>query len=729
VSARLDMTTCSFFVTAPRGLVDVLADELRALGARVVRTEPGGCRVRGPLSFGYRICLWSRVANRVLLHLADLPVRDADALYEGVRALPWEDHLEASGTLAVDYVAVRAAVEHTRFGMQRVKDAIVDRFRERAGRRPSVDPALPDLRVNVFARGAGCSVAIDLSGESLHRRGYRREHGAAPLKENLAAGLLLWGEWPRIAAEGGTFIDPMAGAGTLAIEAAWMADDVAPGLRRDRWGFSGWRGHDPAAWAELRREAEQRAEARAMGPRADVLAYDGDAEAVAHARVNVQRAGLGERIVLEVRPLRSWEPGLAPVQGLLALNPPYGERLGDKADLRGLYGRLGRTLSRCFPGWRAVVLTSDDALRHAVGLVPEDTLAVDNGPLPCTALRYLLPEAAPAETRTPTEASRPAPLDAGAQAQAAPFVNRLRKNFEQRRRWAEREGIACYRLYDADVPEFNVAIDVYDRWLHVQEYEAPRRIDPELAARRIDLVIAVLPDTTGVRPEHVVLKRRRRSRGHVQYRPFAATGHRMQVAEGGHRFWVNLHDYLDTGLFLDHRITRRMLEQRAKGKRFLNLFAYTGSATVYAACGGAERTTTVDLSNTYLDWARANLELNDIMVEPRHRLVRADARRFLDEDRELHDLVFLDPPTTSSSKAMDDRFDLVRDHLDLLTAAMARLAPGGELWFSTNARRFALAPEASQWWAVEDLTDRSLPPDFRRDPPIHRLWRITERKS
>lgn len=718
------MSTHSFFVTAPRGLTDVLADELRELGARVVRTEPGGCRVRGPLSFGYRICLWSRVANRVLLHLADLPVADADALYAGVRALPWEDHLDPDDTLAVDYVGVRAAVDHSRFGMQRVKDAIVDRFRDQVGRRPSVDPRTPDVRINAFARGGGCSVSIDLSGESLHRRGYRREHGAAPLKENLAAGLLRWGGWPQLAAEGQSFIDPMAGAGTLAIEAAWMADDVAPGLRRSRWGFSRWRGHDEAAWAELRREATERAVARAEQPRVDVLAYDGDAEVVEHARANVARAGLTGRIVVEVRPLRSWEPGQAPAHGLLALNPPYGERLGDKADLRGLYGRLGRTLTRCFPGWRAVVLTSDDVLRHAVGLVPEQTLAVDNGPIPCTALGYALPEEAPSES----DAAVPR-VSSAEEAEAAPFVNRLRKNLKQRQRWAKREGLSCYRLYDADVPEFNVAIDRYGRWVHVAEYEAPLRIDPEQAARRIDLIIAVLPATLGVSPEHVVLKRRRRSRGHTQYRPFAATGHRMQVEEGGHRFWVNLHDYLDTGLFLDHRLTRRWLEQHAQGKRFLNLFAYTGSATVYAVCGGAERSTTVDLSNTYLEWAQANLALNGIEEGDRHRLVRADVRRFLDEDRGTYDLVFLDPPTTSASKAMDGRFEVGPDHLDLITAVMARLAPGGELVFSTNARRFELAPEVSQWWAVQELTAKTIPLDFRKEPPIHRVWRISERTA
>ncbi|MCX4247561.1 bifunctional 23S rRNA (guanine(2069)-N(7))-methyltransferase RlmK/23S rRNA (guanine(2445)-N(2))-methyltransferase RlmL [Paraliomyxa miuraensis] len=751
------MTVHSFFVTAPRGLVDVLAQELRTLGARVVRTEPGGCRVRGPLSFGYRICLWSRVANRVLLHLADLAVPDADALYEGVRAIAWEEHLSPDGTLAVDYLGVRAAVDHDRFGMQRVKDAIVDRFRDRTGRRPSVDPKRPDLRINAFARGGGCSVAIDLGGESLHRRGYRREHGAAPLKENLAAGLLQWGGWPQVAAGGGAFVDPMAGAATLAIEAAWMADDVAPGLRRSQWGFSAWHGHDAAAWAEVRREALERAVAGTRSPRVEIQAYDGDADIVRLARTNIARAGLSDRILLDVRPLRQWKPGDAPPQGLLALNPPYGERLGDKADLRGLYGRLGRTLLRCFPDWRALVLTSDDALRHAVGLVPEQTLAVDNGPLPCTVLRYTLPPSletasGPALASSPTKAgaeagagpeaqakprpeaqAKPAPspvpprLSEADRHEVAPFVNRLRKGLRTRERWAEREGVTCFRLYDADVPEFNVAIDRYERWLHVQEYEAPSRVDPERAARRIDLVIASLPELTGVDPEHVVLKRRRRQRGREQYRPLALTGHRMQVKEGGHRFWVNLHDYLDTGLFLDHRTTRRWIEQRARGKRFLNLFAYTGSATVHAMAGGAEASTTVDLSNTYLDWAQANLELNGLEPGARHRLVRADVRRFLEEDRGTYDLVFLDPPTTSTSKKMEERFEVGRDHVALIEATMARVVPGGELLFSTNSRRFVLDARVSERWAVEDLTFDSLPPDFRREPPIHRLWRITAR--
>ncbi len=719
------MGTPSFFVTAPRGLTSLLADELRELGARVVRTEPGGCRVRGPLSFGYRICLWSRVANRVLLHLADLPAPDSDALYEGVRDLPWEEHLAPDGTLAVDFVGVRAAISHSRYGMQRTKDAIVDRFMARGGVRPSVDPTAPDVRINVFARGSGCSVSIDLGGESLHRRGYGRAHGVAPLKENLAAGLLRWVGWPQLASEGGAFVDPMVGAGTLAIEAAWMADDVAPGLRRERWGFSRWRGHAPQAWSAQLDEARERAAAGRS--RAAVFGHDGDAEAIARARDNAARAGLAGRVTLEVRPLRAWQIGQAPAEGLLALNPPYGERLGDKADLRGLYGRLRRTLLRCFPGWRALVLTSDDALRHAVGMLPEQSLAVDNGPLRCTALRYALPNAdADADTSAAAPLARLGPSE---EAEVAPFTNRLRKNLRQRHSWAKREGVSCYRLYDADVPEYNLAIDRYGDWLHVQEYEAPRKIDPEQAARRIDLVIASLPGLVDVRPEHVVLKRRQRHRGRTQYRPLAATGHRLQVEEGGRRLWVNLHDYLDTGLFLDHRATRLKLAERAAGRRFLNLFAYTGTATVHAVGGGATHSTTVDLSNTYLEWARENLTLNGIEVSERHRLVRADALRWLERERGRYDLIFVDPPTTSISRAMEDRFDVIHDHLQLLAMAMARLAPGGELWFSTNARRFALADEVQERWAVEDLTRATLPFDFRREPPIHRCYRLTEKNK
>ncbi|MCB1956730.1 MAG: bifunctional 23S rRNA (guanine(2069)-N(7))-methyltransferase RlmK/23S rRNA (guanine(2445)-N(2))-methyltransferase RlmL [Rhodocyclaceae bacterium] len=708
-----------FFSPCPRGLEGLLADELTALGASAVEAGQGGVAWQGDWPLAQRANLESRLATRVLWQVAEGRYRGEEDIYRLAYGVTWAKWFTADETLRVYVTSQKSPLKSLEFVTLRVKDAVCDHFRTVTGKRPSIDTREPDVRVHAFLTRDGVSLYLDTSGEPLYKRGFKRARVEAPLKENLAAGLLRWAGWPQIATDGGAFVDPMAGAGTLAIEAACMVYDVAPGLRRERWGFSRWRGHDADAWTEIRRDAEQRARAGVAEPGPEILAYDGDAEVVERARANVGHAGLGGRLSIETKPLRAWLPGEAPAHGLLALNPPYGERLGDKADMRGLYGRLGRTLLRCFGGWQGLVLTSDDALRHAVGLVPQATLAVSNGPLRCTALRYAIPE------RPEDGPAVPQPSKAD-RAEAAPFLNRLRKNLRARRRWAEREGISCYRLYDADVPEFNVAIDRYDRWLHVQEYEAPSRIDPELAARRLDLVVAVLPEVLGVAVDHVVLKRRRRSRGRVQYRPLAATGHRFVVEEGGHRFWVNLHDYLDTGLFLDHRLTRAMIEQRARGKRFLNLFAYTGSATVYAAAGGAKSTTTVDLSNTYLEWAEANLELNGLTPE-RHRLVRADVRRWLEHARDPYDLVFLDPPTTSTSKAMDERFEVGRDHLELVAAVMERLAPGGELLLSANARRFVLAEEVERRWQVEDLTAASLPPDFRREPPIHRLWSVRPR--
>ncbi|HMW43989.1 MAG TPA: THUMP domain-containing protein, partial [Plasticicumulans sp.] len=256
-----------FFATAPRGVEPLLAAELAALGAAPVREGRGGVSFGGPLETAYRVCLWSRTASRVLRLLARVPAADADALYAGVLDLPWEDHLDPDGTLAVDFVAAgRSAIRHTQFGAQRVKDAVCDRLRERCGRRPSVDRAAPDLRINVHASGETADVALDLSGESLHRRGYREDGALAPLKENLAAALLLKAGWPAIVEAGGALLDPMCGSGTFVIEAALIAADRAPGLLRPDWGFFGWCGHDAGLWRLLVLEARERAAAGLAKP-------------------------------------------------------------------------------------------------------------------------------------------------------------------------------------------------------------------------------------------------------------------------------------------------------------------------------------------------------------------------------------------------------------------------------------------------------------------------------
>jgi 23S rRNA (guanine2445-N2)-methyltransferase / 23S rRNA (guanine2069-N7)-methyltransferase len=332
------------------------------------------------------------------------------------------------------------------------------------------------------------------------------------------------------------------------------------------------------------------------------------------------------------------------------------------------------------------------------------------------------------------------------------LANRLRKNRRLLGGWATREGITCYRLYDADLPEYAVAIDLYQAldaavlgeagqagpdarrhapavWAHVQEYAPPASVDAERAAARLRDVGALLPDVLGVPPDHVVLKVRQRQRGLAQYERQAASGEFLEVGEGGLRFLVNLRDYLDTGLFLDHRPTRAMIRAEARGRRFLNLFAYTGTASVYAAAGGAASTTSVDMSAVYLDWARRNMTLNGLTDAGRHHFARADCLRWLAEAPPARfDLIFLDPPTFSTSKRMGERtLDAQRDHVALIRAAVRLLAPAGLLFFSTNFRRFRMDRPALADLVLEDLTAATIPRDFARNPKIHACWRIARR--
>ncbi|MGA9031065.1 MAG: class I SAM-dependent methyltransferase, partial [Sulfuricaulis sp.] len=287
-----------------------------------------------------------------------------------------------------------------------------------------------------------------------------------------------------------------------------------------------------------------------------------------------------------------------------------------------------------------------------------------------------------------------------------------------------------YRLHDADLHEYNLAIDVYEsdkRYVHVQEYEAPDTISPDKARQRLQHALGVIPLVLDIPREQMFFKVRRRQKGGGQYEKMDETGEFHEVREGSCRLLVNFTDYLDTGLFLDHRATRAMLGELAKGKRFLNLFGYTGTATVHAGSGGAISTTTVDMSYTYLDWAQRNFELNGIRRE-NHELVQADVLVWLKQNHaRRYGLIFLDPPTFSRSKRMEDTFDVQRDHVALISDAAALLEPEGILIFSSNLRRFKIDREALSPLTVEDITRRTIPQDFERNPKIHQCFRITRK--
>lgn len=304
-----------------------------------------------------------------------------------------------------------------------------------------------------------------------------------------------------------------------------------------------------------------------------------------------------------------------------------------------------------------------------------------------------------------------------------PFANRLAKMHKHFGKWARRQGITCYRVYDNDIPGTPLAIDIYENIVHVAEYARDHGMEPEEHAAWLDGCLKVISEVLDVSPELIYLKYRQRQKGLRQYERFARTGAEYIVRENGLRFLIKPADYLDVGLFLDHRNTRQMVRQEASGKRVLNLFAYTGSFTVYAAAGDSAETLTVDMSNTYLEWADRNLSLNGFSGK-NNRLLQADVLAWLEQPpREQFDLIVLDPPTFSNSKRMDDTLDIQRDHVMLLNRTLRFCAPGGTLYFSTNYRRFNLWEEEIRASDIRDISGKTVPEDFR-NKKIHRCYRI-----
>lgn len=742
-----------FVATVPRALEDTLASELRDLGATNLRVLRGAVAFSGDLRCAYRTCLWSRTASRVLLQLHSFTAEDGDALYEAVRQVSWLDHLGVDTTLAVDVDGhTSTTVDNTHYAALRIKDAIVDELRGQTGRRPMVDTTRASVRVHAYLRGSTVQLSIEVSAGGLHRRGYRPTAAVAPLKENLAAGLLLLANWPSIWSQGGPFVDPMCGSGTLLVEAALIAADVAPGSLRRPQIRGGWRGHQADVWRSLLDEARDRDLRTSLEGRSApcIIGYDADPSAVRLAQEAIKRVGLQRLITVERRPVQTIDrPIDLGTRGLVVVNPPYGERIGEIAALKGLYAQLGRALKRGFPGWTACLLSGNAELSRCIGLRSARGRTVFNGPIKCRLLWYPLADVDPgsavdakptnrergvsSEATSTTHPSKSAiegpPLSEMlrmAQSDGAEtFANRLEKNAKRLGRWARANNISCYRVYDRDLPEYAAAIDIYEEWAHIQEYAAPRLIASDVATKRFHDIVMLTAPVLALCPNQIVTKVRKRQREGSQYQRQADRRAYHQVREGGYHFWINLNDYIDTGLFLDQRRTRALLQQLSHGKRFLNLFSYTGAATVYAAKGGALSTTSVDLSATYVDWLRRNLELNGI-VGRRHRVERADCLAWLRDCRERYDLIYLDPPTFSRSKRMQGTLDIQRDHQRMITATAHLLEPGGILVFTTNYRRFKLDHRALDGLVSEDLTRSTLPYDFARTPRLRHVWRFTK---
>ncbi|MCL2789299.1 MAG: bifunctional 23S rRNA (guanine(2069)-N(7))-methyltransferase RlmK/23S rRNA (guanine(2445)-N(2))-methyltransferase RlmL [Desulfobulbus sp.] len=702
-----------FTATCGFGLEPLVQEEITATGGETISVHPGAVTWSGSLETGYRACLWSRFASRILLELARFDAPTTDALYAHASSILWDDHFTWKSTFAVHTTLVNAALSHSQFASLRVKDAIVDQFRKRFGKRPDVDALHPDLRFHLHVQGTGAVLSLDLSGDSLHRRGYRVGSGDAPLKETLAAAIVRLSGWLDRTGNEPVLLDPMCGSGTLLIEAALMLSDSAPGLLRKTFGFMAWNKHDPQLWDRLIQEAVERESLGMPAVWPQFIGYDADPKVVAAARKNVIAAGLREVIVIKQRQLaRLHSPAPA---GCLLTNPPYGERLSEKEAVKYLYRCLGRVFRDQFAGWTLAFFTANPDLAEMTGIEWQERHRLFNGPIKC----QLLAGQENTLQEHPAHRWTPVPLPAGMPGQD--FANRLLKNCETILRWAQQEGIACFRIYDADMPEYNLAIDFYGEWVHVQEYAPPATVDPTKAEQRFTLALQVIRAVFGVPRSRLFIKTRKKQKGSQQYQKKDGTGTLHEVREGNCRFLVNFTDYLDTGLFLDHRLTRERLGQLAAGKTFLNLFAYTGTATVHAALGGTTATTSVDISAAYLARARTNLALNGI-GGPQHQTIEADCLTWLTHSQERYGLIFVDPPTFSNARHRKQTFEVQNDHPALLRLAMQRLAKDGILLFSSNFRTFTLEASLARDFAVREISDETIPFDFQRNRRIHRCW-------
>ena len=745
------------------GLEWVLAKELESVGAVDLRigrrtiefsAEPG--KEKETL---YRAVLESRTAIRVLEPLGRFRVQSPEALYAACESIDWREQLKVSDTLRVDAAIHDTFLNHSLYAAQVVKDAIVDQLRTPSGRRPGVELRGATLRLALHLVGDTATVFRDAAGKSLHQRGWRTGEVEAPLSEVLAAGILAIAGWQ----PGEALLDPMCGSGTFVVEAATIAAGIAPGLlraRRKGHGFFRFRDCDRDLAARLVADLES----RVTTPEGSFQASDLDPRAVEATRLCAEAAGVAAHLTVEQKHFEQAAPAAG--HGLVVTNPPYGERLA-LPRAGALFRRIGDWLVRACGGWRAAILAPDTEAVGFLGLRPAHRVPLPNGPIACRLLEVEIRERPKVEPRMEVESSppsamqtrppqpephddaprtapasgvgRPTPEAAGpprsggrpVDEQLGDFRRRLAKRFKHLSKWARRVGTDAFRVYDRDIPEIPLVIDLYAGWLHAAEYERPHERTEIEHDVWLDRMVEAAAAELGVPQDRTFLKVRRRQREGGQYDKVDERQALVDVTEGGLKFRVNLSDYLDTGLFLDHRTTRAMVREEAAGKRMANLFCYTGSFSVHAAAGDAATTTSVDLSNTYLDWTRTNLSLNGFKDAGRHRIVRDDARAFLEHRARRgeppFDLVVADPPTFSRSAKSEIPWDVERDHAELLALVARNLTPGGIVYFSTNFRRFHLAAEAlAADYTLREITNRTIPEDFRNER-IHRAWRMVRK--
>jgi 23S rRNA (guanine2445-N2)-methyltransferase / 23S rRNA (guanine2069-N7)-methyltransferase len=732
------LNSLTLFITGHKGFETLLFHELRQIlkpcDSQLTK-QYGGVEVIGDIENVYRVCLHSRLANRVFCQIKEFKVEDEDQLYQGIADIDWSEHFSARNTFAVSATLSRSNLDHSHYASLKIKDAIVDQFRDRFEARPTVERNQPDVHIHLNVHKNQAKLSLDLSGESLHKRGYRSEHAGAPLKEHLAASMIAHAGWHFDSAKTHRFIDPMCGSGTFAIEAAMIAANIPAGLDRDYFGFLNWNQHDSALWASCLQQAEDQV---VNSVDTQIFACDYDANAIRIAKDNAERAGVEDLIEFTHQEIGVLDLPASTRPAIILCNPPYGERLQSEQGLASLYGDIGNSLKRLAPAEVHIISANPDLL-HRLRLSRYYKKTLRNGPIDCLLASFQITDAdakpAVIVARQPVIAES-AGLKDYQQESITPLLNRLQKNAKHLRRWAKRSEVSCYRVYDADLPEFSFALDVYQSevnpavfWYHLQEYQAPKIIEEKKAEARIELAKQAVKQVFEIDDTHLYCKTKKRQRGKQQHQKQDTQGELFQVREGAASLLINLSDYLDSGLFLDHRLTRNIVLGYAKNKSVLNLFCYTGSAGVQAALGDAKQVVNVDMSSTYLKWAEENFEINQLVDDARYQFLRADVVELLNNPgrydiNQKFDLILLDPPSFSNSSKMIESLDILRDHEELVEKSMALLEQDGLLVLFTSKKGFKVSPIVAEKFELKEITADTIPEDFKRRPGIHKCWEI-----
>ncbi|GAA0311425.1 bifunctional 23S rRNA (guanine(2069)-N(7))-methyltransferase RlmK/23S rRNA (guanine(2445)-N(2))-methyltransferase RlmL [Psychrobacter aestuarii] len=747
---RTPLSSLELIITCADGLELPLQTELASFGISSEIKSTGRLAITASLRDLYTICLWSRVASRVLMPIKRRNINKeydvAEQLYGLAKSVNWLEQFSVDDTFAIRLSVDKRVAVNQQFAMLRIKDAIADTFNEASGSRPNVDSRNPDFAIFATVNDKQAELYLDLSGTSLHRRGYRVAMTEAPLKENLAAALLYSAGWHKKNEDGSryydTLVDPMCGSGTFLIEALLMHCDYAVGIDKAarQFGFYAWQHHDAELWNSLVGDAQSRFAAALAkvqeNPESlpNVLGFDADIGAIIATQKNLLAAGLHDvvpHITLENRALVHLSRQLRPLvtagsikRPLIMTNPPYGERLGDEAMIKPLYQALALQLQDSFAGSgiapKLGVLAAHVEQADILPITEPETLRCHNGAIVVyfrhgtLQMRQNIPLIERFEKRE---------IDSE---EAQDFINRLQKNLQRLKKIAMKSGVTNLRIYDADLPDFKVAVDVYGDYVHVQEYAPPKSIPPETAKKRFNLALLGIREVLGVNREQVFIKTRARQSGNEQYSKQGQADKKGKfhiVKEDNAYFYVNFTDYLDTGLFIDHRNMRARIKAASANQRVLNLFAYTCTASTHAALAGASHVTSVDLSQNYLDWGKQNFVLNGIDIERRHyQFIAADTFEWIKNNTEQYDVIFIDPPTFSNSKKFQGTFDVQRDHAALINRAMNRLSSDGVLFFSNNFTRFELDEGLRQRYDVIDITAKTIGFDFNIKKPIHQSF-------